>query len=140
MITTIKHKYPIVQLIVKPVIVQGELAKTSIAQAIEAINQMKDIDTIILGRGGGSLEDLWAFNEEIVIRAIYQSQIPVISGVGHETDFTLTDFISDIRATTPTGAAEYAVPSLNELNTLFTQYQKEMTTLTRHFIKTKQRQ
>lgn len=112
MITTIKRRYPIVQITVIPTIVQGNEAKESIAQAIELANRVQTFDTLIVGRGGGSLEDLWAFNELRVIEAVFASNIPIISAIGHETDTTLTDFVSDLRAPTPTGAAELAVPSI----------------------------
>ncbi|MED4204343.1 exodeoxyribonuclease VII large subunit [Neobacillus mesonae] len=114
-ITTIKRRYPIVNIFVFPVLVQGEQAAPSIAKAIEKANARMDIDILIVGRGGGSIEELWAFNEEAVARAIYASSIPVISAVGHETDFTIADFVADLRAPTPTGAAELAVPHIDEL-------------------------
>ncbi|WP_286232347.1 exodeoxyribonuclease VII large subunit [Neobacillus mesonae] len=114
-ITTIKRRYPIVNIFVFPVLVQGEQAAPSIAKAIEKANARMDIDILIVGRGGGSIEELWAFNEEVVARAIYASSIPVISAVGHETDFTIADFVADLRAPTPTGAAELAVPHIDEL-------------------------
>lgn len=114
-ITTIKRRYPIVKLTVIPVQVQGEGSAQSIKEGIEQANE-HPIDLLIVGRGGGSIEDLWAFNEEIVAKAIYYSEIPIISAVGHETDVTISDFVSDLRAPTPTGAAELAVPSKLELN------------------------
>ncbi|MBU8916375.1 exodeoxyribonuclease VII large subunit [Neobacillus sp. 114] len=113
-ITTIKRRFPIVNILVFPALVQGDNAAPSIAKAIEKANN-KDIDVLIVGRGGGSIEELWAFNEELVARAIYQSAIPIISAVGHETDFTIADFVADLRAPTPTGAAELAVPHIEEL-------------------------
>ena len=111
-----KRRNPNIQLVVYPVLVQGEKAAADIAQAINAMNQWGKADLLIVGRGGGSLEDLWAFNEEIVARAIFQSDIPVISAVGHETDFTISDFVADLRAPTPSAAAELAVPLLKDLN------------------------
>ncbi|WP_042355096.1 exodeoxyribonuclease VII large subunit [Bacillus rubiinfantis] len=114
-ITTIKRRYPVVNILVFPVLVQGEQAASSIAKAIEKANNMENIDVLIVGRGGGSIEELWAFNEEQVARAIFASTIPVISAVGHETDFTIADFVADLRAPTPTGAAELAVPHIEEL-------------------------
>jgi exodeoxyribonuclease VII large subunit len=114
-ITTIKRRYPIVNILVIPALVQGDHAAPSIVKAIEKANNLDDIDVIIVGRGGGSIEELWAFNEEIVARAIYQSNIPIISAVGHETDFTIADFVADMRAPTPTAAAELAVPHIEEL-------------------------
>ena len=121
-ISTIKRRYPICEVILFPAIVQGDLAKDSIVKMIEEANDPKyQIDTLIVGRGGGSIEDLWAFNEEIVARAIYNSRIPVISAVGHETDFTIADFVADKRAPTPTGAAEMSVPSIVELSNYINQ-------------------
>ena len=95
-----------------PVPVQGEGAAEKIAAGIEYMNRNKLADVLILARGGGSLEDLWPFNEEIVANSIYNSEIPIISAVGHETDFTIADFVADLRAPTPTGAAELAVPNI----------------------------
>ncbi|WHY76006.1 exodeoxyribonuclease VII large subunit [Neobacillus sp. WH10] len=114
-ITTIKRRYPIANILVFPALVQGDQAAPSIVKAIEQANNMKDIDVLIVGRGGGSIEELWAFNEELTARAIFASKIPIISAVGHETDFTIADFVADLRAPTPTGAAELAVPHLEEL-------------------------
>lgn len=114
-ITTIKRRYPIANILVFPALVQGENAAASIARAIEKANKMDEIDVLIVGRGGGSIEELWAFNEELVARAIHQSEVPVISAVGHETDFTIADFVADMRAPTPTAAAELAVPHIDEL-------------------------
>ncbi|QCX32694.1 exodeoxyribonuclease VII large subunit [Caloramator sp. E03] len=104
-----------VNIVLYPAKVQGEGAKESIVEAIEYFNTRDDIDVIIIARGGGSIEELWAFNEEIVARAIYKSKIPVISAVGHETDFTIADFVSDLRASTPSHAAEMAVPCYDDL-------------------------
>ncbi|CAH2716315.1 Exodeoxyribonuclease 7 large subunit [Neobacillus rhizosphaerae] len=114
-ITTIKRRYPIASILVIPALVQGENAAPSIAKAIEKANNIREIDVLIVGRGGGSIEELWAFNEERVARAIFSSRIPIISAVGHETDFTIADFVADLRAPTPTGAAELAVPHIEEL-------------------------
>ncbi|MBP3384365.1 MAG: exodeoxyribonuclease VII large subunit [Firmicutes bacterium] len=112
----IKNRNDYVDVLIYPVLVQGPAAAGEIAAAINHINEKwPDTDTIITGRGGGSMEELWAFNEEIVARAIYASAIPVISAVGHETDFTIADFAADIRAETPTAAAHMAVPDINEL-------------------------
>lgn len=112
-LTVIKRRYPLYILFI-PTIVQGEHAAESIVRSICALNKT-DVDLIILGRGGGSIEDLWAFNEEIVARAIFNSRIPIISAVGHETDFTIADFVADKRAPTPSAAAEIAVPDRQEL-------------------------
>ncbi len=118
-ISTINKRFPMTEIYVFPTLVQGELAAPNIVKAIEQANEYDDIDTIILGRGGGSIEDLWAFNEEIVARAIYKSKIPIISGVGHEIDFTISDFVADLRAPTPTGAAMLAVPDITEVRRYF---------------------
>jgi exodeoxyribonuclease VII large subunit len=112
-LTVIKRRYP-ADLIFIPTAVQGEYASQSIVHSIEALNRT-DVDLIILGRGGGSLEDLWAFNEEVVAKAIFNSRIPIISAVGHETDYTIADFVADVRAPTPSAAAEIAVPDRLEL-------------------------
>ena len=111
-----KRRWPNVQLILHPVLVQGTEAAGQIAGAIHFFNEKYPVDVLIVGRGGGSAEDLWAFNEEPVVRAIYASRIPIISAVGHETDTTLADFVSDRRAATPSQAAEFAVPDAAELN------------------------
>lgn len=107
-----KRRNPYVQLILFPALVQGENAKYSITKGIEILDKM-NLDVIIVGRGGGSIEDLWAFNEEIVVRTIFNCNTPVISAVGHETDFTIADFVSDLRAPTPSAAAELAVADIN---------------------------
>ena len=114
-ITTIKRRYPIAQVIIFPALVQGDQAAPSIVSAITQANDpTNEIDVLIVGRGGGSIEELWAFNEEMVAKAIYESNVPIISAVGHETDFTIADFVADLRAPTPTGAAELAVPHIDE--------------------------
>lgn len=114
-ITTIKRRYPIGEMIIIPALVQGTQASKSIERAIKMANDQTRADVLIVGRGGGSIEELWAFNEEIVAKAIFHSTIPVISAVGHETDFTISDFVADIRAATPTGAAELAVPHIEDI-------------------------
>ncbi len=114
-ISVITRRFPGVQIILYPVRVQGEGAAEEIARAIREFNEFGDIDVLIVGRGGGSLEDLWAFNEEIVARAIFESRIPVISAVGHEIDFSIADFVADRRAPTPSAAAEMAVKDRLEL-------------------------
>lgn len=115
MITTVKRRFPYVHLLIYPVLVQGEGAPKSIANAISQMNRYNEADLLIVGRGGGSIEELWAFNEEIVARSIFASKIPIISAVGHETDFTIADFVADVRAATPTAAAELAVPHTDEV-------------------------
>lgn len=112
-INVIGRRCPTCEIIVKSVLVQGEGAASDIAGAIRLFNKKKAADVLIVGRGGGSLEDLWAFNEEAVARAVFESDIPVISAVGHETDFTVCDFVADLRAPTPSAAAELAVPDLS---------------------------
>jgi exodeoxyribonuclease VII large subunit len=115
MINVAKRRFPLVELVVVPTKVQGENSAKEIVESIKLLNRQKDIDLIIVGRGGGSLEDLWSFNEEIVARAIYNSGIPVISGVGHEIDFTIADFVADLRAPTPSAAMEIATPEKTEI-------------------------
>lgn len=115
-LTTIKRRFPICETILFPSLVQGVEAAADIVKNIEIANTY-DIDTLIVGRGGGSIEDLWPFNEEIVARAIYESKVPVISAVGHEIDFTIADFVADLRAPTPTAAAELAVPNMETIKT-----------------------
>jgi exodeoxyribonuclease VII large subunit len=123
---TLQRRYPQASIVLYPVLVQGKGAAPSIVKAIRELNQMKEADVLIVGRGGGSLEELWAFNEEIVARAIYDSVIPVISAVGHETDFTIADFVADLRAATPTAAAELAVPHIADLKELLRQLQRSL--------------
>lgn len=110
-----KRRNPNVQLVLYPVQVQGEQSAGQIVEALDFFNRQFPVDVLIVGRGGGSMEDLWSFNEEVVVRAIFASRLPVISAVGHETDFTLADFVSDMRAATPSQAAELAVPDAGEL-------------------------
>jgi exodeoxyribonuclease VII large subunit len=114
-ISTMRRRYPLTRILLHPVSVQGEKAASEIAAAIDRMNLQLEADVLIVGRGGGSLEELWAFNEEIVARAIYRSQVPVISAVGHETDVTISDFAADVRAATPTAAAELVVPHVEDL-------------------------
>ncbi len=121
-LTTLERRYPIVDVLIFPILVQGKYAKDSIVRAIQTVNKRTDIDLIIMGRGGGSIEELWPFNEELVARAIFDSNIPIISAVGHETDFSISDFTADRRAATPTAAAELAVPSIVDL----IQYQEQL--------------
>jgi exodeoxyribonuclease VII large subunit len=110
----LERRYPLVEVILAPALVQGPEAPRQIADGIRALNEETEVDLIIVARGGGSLEELWAFNEEVVARAIYDSRVPVISGVGHEIDFTIADFVADLRAPTPTAAAAAAVPDAQE--------------------------
>ncbi|MBQ9834560.1 MAG: exodeoxyribonuclease VII large subunit [Bacilli bacterium] len=121
-LSTIKRRYPLCETILFPALVQGKDAAPSIVNQIKKAQEF-DLDVLIIGRGGGSIEDLWAFNEEIVARAIYESIIPTISAVGHEIDYTISDFVADLRAPTPTGAAEMAVPTILEMDNTLKHYQ-----------------
>ncbi|MBL8376284.1 MAG: exodeoxyribonuclease VII large subunit [Burkholderiales bacterium] len=114
-VTTLKRRAPMIPLVLYPVPVQGERAAPAIAAALAEANRRADVDLLLVCRGGGSIEDLWAFNEEIVARAVVASSLPVVSGVGHETDFTICDFAADLRAATPTAAAELCAPAATEL-------------------------
>ncbi len=115
----LSRRFPLAQVVMCPVLVQGELAPDSLTDAVLAVNELNCADVIIIGRGGGSIEDLWAFNSEKLAYAIFNSHIPVISAVGHETDFTICDFVADLRAPTPSAAAELAVPDSAELGEYF---------------------
>lgn len=129
MLRTLRNRYPLAQVIFAPSLVQGAEAPASIAAALDLLNEHGEADVIIVGRGGGSIEELWAFNEEIVARAIARSRIPVISGVGHETDFTIADFVADHRASTPTGAATAAVPDISDWQDDLAAKEQMLTTL-----------
>ncbi len=118
-INILTRRYPISEILMCPVSVQGELAVPEMVNALDRLYKLGKADVIIIGRGGGSIEDLWAFNSEILARKIYESPIPVISAVGHETDFTICDFVADLRAPTPSAAAELAVPDMQELLVAF---------------------
>lgn len=120
-LSTIKRRYPICETILFPSLVQGDAAAEDIVRNIK-LAQTYDLDVLIIGRGGGAIEDLWPFNEEIVARAIYECPIPTISAVGHEIDYTIADFVADLRAPTPTGAAEIAVPNMVDLQKLLAQF------------------
>lgn len=126
-INTIGRRYPMCKVILYPALVQGVDAKDSVCQQIRLANTQKLVDTLIVGRGGGSMEDLWAFNERIVAKAIFESKIPIISAVGHEVDFTIADFVADMRAATPTAAAEIATPNLDALKDNINQTVMRMT-------------
>jgi exodeoxyribonuclease VII large subunit len=115
MLNTLRRRYPLAEVVLSPASVQGEGAPAEIIAALKKLNELVKPDVILLGRGGGSIEDLWVFNDEEVARAVASSQTPIISGVGHETDFTITDFVADLRAPTPTAAAELATPDKVEL-------------------------
>ena len=137
-ITTTRRRYPIVQLVLFPAEVQGEYAKDSLVGRLKEVNARGDFDTIIIGRGGGSIEDLWPFNEEEVARAIAASKIPVISSVGHETDTTLSDLAADVRAATPTAAAELATPVLADEILKLKDYQVRLAQAMKRIIQLKQ--
>ena len=128
-LTVLKRRFPAIPVLIYPVAVQGESAKFEIAQALATANQHQQVDVIILARGGGSLEDLWAFNEEIVARAIAASEIPVISAVGHEVDVTIADFVADLRAATPSAAAEHVVPHQEAWLNAFDALEKQLSQL-----------
>lgn len=134
-ITTIERRYPLCEVIVFPTLVQGDHAKDDLVRSIKKANGYPGIDLIILGRGGGSIEDLWCFNEEAVAYAIYNSKIPIISAVGHETDFTISDFVSDLRAATPTAASELAVPNKEDLLNYLAQTKQRMSQVMKNLIK-----
>lgn len=120
------RRYPIAQIVFKGVLVQGDGAPAQLINALKELNEEQQVDVIIIGRGGGSIEDLWAFNDENLARAIAASQIPVISAVGHETDFTIADFVADLRAPTPSAAAELAVPNLDDLKRTLVSYKSRL--------------
>lgn len=147
-ISTIKRRFPLTEIILLPALVQGDFAKDDIVRQIKRASNYK-LDVLIIGRGGGSIEDLWAFNEEIVAEAIYECEIPTISAVGHEIDFTIADFVADLRAPTPTGAAEIAVPNkldvinyieqlkirnYKTMNNIITSKKQQLDTLNSHYI------
>ena len=129
MINVLRRRFPMVKVIIYPCLVQGENAAQSIVSGIEYFNSKRKTDVIIAGRGGGSIEDLWAFNEEITARAIAASEIPVISAVGHEVDFTISDFVADLRAPTPSAAAELAVPDVFEVKNFLNSSHSRMASL-----------
>lgn len=137
-LTVLKRRFAAIPVIIYPVAVQGENAKHEIVKAIKIANQQKYCDVLILGRGGGSLEDLWPFNEEMVARAIYASEIPVISAVGHESDVSIADFVADLRAPTPSAAAEHAVPELQHWLSQFIYLENRLNFLAREKLKREQ--
>ena len=129
MLRVLRTRYPLASVILSPSLVQGSEAPASIAAALDLLNEHGEADVAIVGRGGGSIEELWAFNEEVVARAIARSRIPVISGVGHETDFTIADFVADHRASTPTAAATAAVPNIEDWRADIQEKQQTLTAL-----------
>jgi exodeoxyribonuclease VII large subunit len=126
MLNTLRRRYPLVDVILVPTAVQGDQAPPGIVAGIEDLNRLANPDVILVARGGGSIEDLWAFNDERVARAIAASQAPVISGVGHQTDFTIADFVADLRAATPTAAAELVVPNKDKLVVVIRELRQKM--------------
>jgi exodeoxyribonuclease VII large subunit len=125
-LNVLSRRYPLTSVLIAPTLVQGADAPPQIVRALQWLDGRSDIDTIIIARGGGSIEDLWAFNDERVARAIFAAQHPIISGVGHETDFTITDFVADLRAPTPSAAAELATPDVAEIQSLIRAYEAEL--------------
>ena len=139
-ITTVSRRFPGVEIVLYPTKVQGEGAAEEIARNIVRANEREDLDVLIIGRGGGSIEDLWAFNEEIVVRSIFESRLPIISSVGHETDVTLADFVADRRAATPTAAAELATPVTKlDLLTYLNNQEKRMATAVQNTLSKKEK-
>lgn len=134
--STIKRRYPICEAILFPTLVQGKDAAENIVKQIKKADAF-GVDTIIVGRGGGSIEDLWSFNEEIVARAIYECKTPIISAVGHEIDWTIADFVADLRAPTPTGAAEMAVPTVLDVNNMIDNYKIRLNKNIKNMVNTK---
>ncbi len=127
MINVLRRRMPSCRIVLCPVAVQGDGAAVDVARGVRLFNVYRDVDLMIVGRGGGSMEDLWAFNEEVVARAIFKSEIPVISAVGHEVDFTIADFVADMRAPTPSAAAELAVPDYRDVLSAVNEYRRRMT-------------
>lgn len=136
----LERRYPLVEILLAPTLVQGNEAPPQIVSAIEMLNAHTDVDLIIVARGGGSLEELWAFNDERVARAIVASKIPVISGVGHETDYTIADFVADVRAPTPSAAAELAVPDQQALREQIAQYGGALHQVMAQYLRDKRRE
>jgi len=137
-LTTLQRRFPMHKTIVYPVPVQGKGASNKIAAAITKANERKEIDVLIIARGGGALEDLWEFNEEVVARAIYNADIPIITGIGHEVDFTIADFVADKRAATPTAAAELISPDRRQLRQQLASFESRLIYLTRQNLQQKQ--
>ena len=134
MLRVLRSRYPLAEVIFAPTLVQGVEAPASIAAALDLLNEHAEADVVIVGRGGGSIEELWAFNEEVVARAIARSRIPVISGVGHETDFTIADFVADYRASTPTAAAAAAVPDIEDWREDILEKEQSLTGLVEEYL------
>ncbi len=134
MLRVLRTRYPLARVILSPTLVQGAEAPAAIAEALDLLNEHGEAEVVILGRGGGSIEELWAFNEEVVARAIVRSRIPVISGIGHETDFTIADLAADYRASTPTAAAAAAVPDVAEWRAHVLELQQQLTEFMEAFL------
>jgi exodeoxyribonuclease VII large subunit len=130
-----QRRFPLLEIVLVPAKVQGAGASETIAEGIKLLNQTPGVEVIIIGRGGGSLEDLWPFNEEITARAVYNSDIPVISGVGHEVDFTISDFVADVRAATPTAAMELITPDQSDIRGALSEYSSNLSAAIDGFIK-----
>ena len=139
-LNVLKRRYTLCDVIIYPALVQGVGAGDTIVKGIETFNALNNVDVIIAGRGGGSIEDLWAFNEEKVAYSIFNSKIPIISAVGHETDFTIADFVADLRAPTPSAGAELAVPSMDEIRTNIIKTKLRLSSLLKNFVKLKKSQ
>ena len=137
LISVAKRRFPIVEIVIAPARVQGSGAAESIVSSIKRLNELTDIDVIIVARGGGSIEDLWAFNEERVARAIFKSKIPVITGIGHEVDFTISDYVADLRAPTPSVAMEIATPDKTEIENFINEFLSNATTNIEELIESK---
>ena len=137
MLRVLRNRYPLARVILSPALVQGAEAPLAIANALDLLNEHGEAEVIIVGRGGGSIEELWAFNEEVVARAIARSRIPVISAVGHETDYTIADFVADQRASTPTAAATAVVPDIADWQTSIQAYQADLSALVEDYFSEK---
>jgi exodeoxyribonuclease VII large subunit len=137
LISVAKRRFPLVEIVIAPARVQGSGAAESIVNSIKLLNEYPSIDVIIVARGGGSIEDLWAFNEEIVARAIFKSKVPVISGVGHEVDFTISDYVADLRAPTPSVAMEIATPDIIEIENFINDFLSKSSSNIEDIIETK---
>lgn len=137
LISVAERRFPLIEIVIAPARVQGSGAAESIVNAIKQLNDYPDIDVIIVARGGGSIEDLWAFNEEIVARSIFKSKIPIISGVGHEVDFTIADYVADLRAPTPSVAMEIATPDINDIKTFIIDFLSRSSASIENFIDSK---
>jgi exodeoxyribonuclease VII large subunit len=137
LISVAERRFPLAEIIIAPARVQGSGAAESIVEGIKRLNDYPDIDVIIVARGGGSIEDLWAFNEEIVARAVFKSKVPIISGVGHEVDFTIADYVADLRAPTPSVAMEIATPDISDIKTFIIDFLSRSLASIENFIDSK---